>query len=184
MKIPIPQYNALQLAEALHESANTVIEQVGTCFDIDQLHKKPLQPGEERLQKKVDAIALALAVARIKATAEVFGVASDDLVRVLKYPKEGVRRYKLLARIAQFVTRMPSLLYPEDPDAKGGQAAADEGASDDDHETDDELERLEAAVKAQVETACWARDETEIAIDELEQSFRALIKAKDARSDE
>ena len=219
MKLPVSEVEAANLARAVHAAMNTVIEEVGTSFDIDRLCKEPLRPGAKIFDKEVNVVALAAAISRITATAELFGVDAQTLVSLARYPKEAAHRHKLLARIARFLGRMSSLFYPDMDDDCGtvdveGDDQADsahDNDNDDDicePETDDdkdcdghddeiecaaarpaskrdgELKRLEAAVTERFETVCWAREETELAMGDLEQSFRALIKAKDAHRDD
>ena len=219
MKLPVSDTDAANLARAVHAAMNTVIQEVGTSFDINRLCKEPPQPGAKVFDKEINVVALAAATSRITATAELFGVDAETLVSLAKYPKEAAHRHKLLARIARFMDRMSSLLYPDiDDDCGTADVEADDhadSAHDNDHdddtcepETDDdkdcdggddeiecaasrpaskrdgELKRLEAAVTERVETVCGAREETELAMGDLEESFRALIKAKDARRDD
>src|SRR4051794_37010084 len=100
MKLPVSEVEAANLARAVHAAMNTVIEEVGTSFDIDRLCKEPLQPGAKIFDREVNVVALAAATGRITATAELFGVDAQTLVSLAKYPKEAAHRHKLLARIA------------------------------------------------------------------------------------
>lgn len=217
MKLPVSDVEAANLARAVHAAMNTVIQEVGTSFDINRLCKEPPQPGAKVFDNEINVVALAAATSRITATAELFGVDAETLVSLARYPKEAAHRHKLLARIARFMDRMSSLFYPDMGDDCGtvdveGDDHADsahdneneddtcEPETDDDKDCDgrdDEVEcaaarpaskrdakRLEAAVTERVETVCWAREETELAMGDLEESFRALIKAKDAHRDD
>ncbi|HTA92768.1 MAG TPA: hypothetical protein VK745_24490 [Polyangiaceae bacterium] len=224
MKLPVSEAEVATLASAFHAAMNTVIEEVGTDFDINRLCKKPPKPGAKVFGKQINVVALAAATSRITATAELFGVDAQTLVSLAKFPQEAVHRHKILARIAESIGCMSSSLYPDtDDDYETDDVKADDRAdgghdndedddddeeTNDDHETDGEdgdeadddeiefaaahapskregeLKRLEAAVTESVETVCWAHDETERAMDNLEESFRALIKAKDAYRDQ
>lgn len=130
MKIPVSEVEAITLALALHKAVNTVVQEVGTGFDIRHLCEAPPQPGSKCLKKKVDVVALAAASARVDAIAELWGVDVSNLVALTRHPEEAVHRHELLARVSRHMSRLPSVFYPD----CGGETET-ETETDNDDET-------------------------------------------------
>gem|GEM_PF-3753603 len=106
----------------------------------------------------------------------------EQLVDAIKFADHTAQTVPFLVNVAKFAKELPSVLLADDDETNEEISEAREASEtfeangDFDDETDDDsLERLEAAVKKDVDTVCWAREETELAMHDLEQSFRALI---------
>ena len=160
---------------------------------------KTVQASDAEAQARV--LAAAEGIAYLDGVADGNGVGVQGLVDAIKFPDRSARARPFLAKVAKLAKALPSVLLAddEDTDTDSGDKTfeandgdeTDDGDDGDDglhnleaafapSKRDDELKRLEAAVNQRVETVCWAREETEIAMGDLERSFRALIKAKDA----
>lgn len=167
---------------------------------------KPLQEVKAELRTvqaygagaALRVVAAAKGIAYLNDLADSNGVGVQNLANAIKFPNRRHRSQPFLAKVAKLAKELPAVLDADDAGADSVvetfEASGAEEADDAEmHELeaafgsskrDEDLRRLQSAVNEQLETVRWAREETEIAMDKLEDSFRALIKAKDAQGDD